>query len=106
MHEDALLNANYELMQKNGRGAAQLIPHVHLNIIPRLESTPRGNNQSGSTDEAEHLVHLMREKILDDYPNPSPQEVVWKSQSTLRDSCRLEDELLGLTRSALGQPNP
>ncbi|OJJ57495.1 hypothetical protein ASPSYDRAFT_154487, partial [Aspergillus sydowii CBS 593.65] len=67
---------NWNVVQNNGAGAAQVVPHVHFHIVPRpplgQASTSakmsfimfgRGQREDLDDEEAEDLVRLLREEI-------------------------------------------
>lgn len=59
-HADA-----FSLAQNNGRAAKQIIPHVHVHIIPRYESMGAiwTKRTIPSSDELEELAKKIKEKL-------------------------------------------
>jgi diadenosine tetraphosphate (Ap4A) HIT family hydrolase len=63
-------------MMTTGPGAAQVVPHVHFHIIPRMEEAPmrprswtmfgRGTREDLDFDEAEVLVKKLREQTKEE----------------------------------------
>lgn len=55
----------FSLAQNNGRAAKQIIPHVHVHIIPRYESMGAiwTKRTIPSSDELESLAKKIREKL-------------------------------------------
>lgn len=59
-HADA-----FSLAQNNGRAAKQIIPHVHVHIIPRYESMGAiwTKRTIPSSDELDNLAKKIKEKL-------------------------------------------
>ena len=80
MPEISHAKADYNVVQNNGPGAGQLVPHAHFHIIPRYPDDcaerrtvwgTQGERQNRDDEEANQLVRIIRGNLRQEWQEKS-----------------------------------
>ena len=87
---DAIIKATnadgFSIAQNNGRAAKQIIPHVHVHIIPRYNSTGTEWTKRKILNEDDNTPEEIAEMVYEVLENENQPENVWRNKQDERRS--------------------